>query len=289
MLNFGLENGTKSIMKSAGGKHWWPLGVPAGPTERAKSHNSLSRGNEEAIAQSGANKGTLLPFRIQLVRNDKQLDSAVRIRHAVYQRHLPTLAELLTAPEEADKQENTIVLLATAKVEAAPLGTMRIHTNSGKLVEFERELKLPERYQGRTIAHVARLAVANGPLSGLVKLSLFKALHRYCLALQIDYMMVAGKPPIDRQYERLGFEDVFSEDAYVSITSSGGIPVRVMAFELATAEQRWRDAKHPLYKFMIQEFHPDIEIFQSVSSMWSQPRRVRRPPGPIELPNFLVV
>lgn len=276
-------------MKSVGGKHWWPLGVPAGPTERARSNGSTSRARGDTTVAAGANKGTLLPFRIQLVRNDKQLDSAVRIRHAVYQRHLPTLAELLAAPEDADKQENTIVLLATSKVDGTPLGTMRIHTNSGKLVEFERELDLPERYIGKTIAHVARLAVANGSLSGLVKLSLFKALHRYCLALQIDFMMVAGKPPIDRQYERLGFEDVFSQEAYVSITSSGGIPVRVMAFELATAEQRWRDAQHPLYKFMIQEFHPDIEIFQSVSSMWSQPRRVRIPPSPIELANFLVV
>ncbi len=276
-------------MKIAGGKHWWPLGVPAGPTERVRPFNITSRHHDDTSDSAGARKGNLLPFRIQLVRNDKQLDSAVRIRHAVYQRHLPTLAELLTAPEDADKQENTIVLLGTSKADGIPLGTMRIHTNSGRLVEFERELELPAKYQGRTIAHVARLAVANGPLSGLVKLSLFKALHRYCLALQIEYMMVAGKPPIDRQYERLGFEDVFGQDDYVSITSSGGIPVRVMAFELATAEQRWRDAQHPLYKFMVQEFHPDIEIFQSVSSMWSQPRRVRRSPAPIELPDFLVV
>ena len=276
-------------MKSVSGKHWWPLGVPTGPIDNGSASITSLRHTAGAQSKSVASKGTLLPFRVQLVRNDKQLDSAVRIRHEVYQRHLPTLAELLNSPEEADKQENTIVLLATAKADSVPLGTMRIHTNSGRLVEFERELELPERYLGRTIAHVARLAVASGPLSGLVKLSLFKALHRYCLALQIDYMMVAGKPPIDRQYERLGFEDVFSENEYVSITSSGGIPVRVMAFELATAEQRWRDARHPLYKFMVQEFHPDIEIFQSVSSMWSQPRRVRRPPAPMELQDFLVV
>ena len=182
-----------------------------------------------------------------------------------------------------------MVLLATGKTDGVPLGTMRIHTNTGKLVEFERELELPEKYLGRTIAHVTRLAVSNGSLSGLVKLGLFKALHRYCLALQIDWMMVAGKPPIDRQYVRLGFDDVFGKDVLVSITSSGGIPVRVMAFELATAEQRWREGRHPLYDFMVQEYHPDIEIFQSVSSMWAQPRRARRAPALIDLPNFLVV
>lgn len=58
------------------------------------------------------------------------------------------------------------------------------------------------------------------------------------------------------------------------ITSSGGIPVRLMSFEVISAERRWYQTSHPLYKFMFSDYHPDIEIFSSVSGMWSRPRKV---------------
>jgi hypothetical protein len=46
-----------------------------------------------------------------------------------------------------------------------------------------------------------------------------------------------------------------------------------MAFEVISGERRWHEAKHPLYKFMCDDYHPDIEVFSSVSGMWAKPRR----------------
>ena len=48
-----------------------------------------------------------------------------------------------------------------------------------------------------------------------------------------------------------------------------------MSFEVITAERRWLTSGNPLYKFMFDDFHPDIEIFSSVNGMWSHPRRPR--------------
>jgi len=53
------------------------------------------------------------------------------------------------------------------------------------------------------------------------------------------------------------------------------VPHRILAFEVFTAERRWHQLSHPLYVFMGQRFHPDIEIFSSVSNMWARPRSRR--------------
>jgi hypothetical protein len=72
----------------------------------------------------------------------------------------------------------------------------------------------------------------------------------------------------------MGFVDINNGSDLVSIGSSGGIPVRLMALEVNTVERKGKEAAHPLYKFMFLDFHPDIEIFSSVSGMWSRPRKV---------------
>ncbi len=56
------------------------------------------------------------------------------------------------------------------------------------------------------------------------------------------------------------------------LPSSHGIPGRMMSFEVATAERRWREAGHPLYDFMFVQYTPDIDVFSSLSGAWVQPR-----------------
>jgi len=34
----------------------------------------------------------------------------------------------------------------------------------------------------------------------------------------------------------------------------------VMKFEVATAERRWAEARHPLFNFMVLTRHPDIQL-----------------------------
>jgi hypothetical protein len=215
----------------------------------------------------------LLPFRIRIVRNEEQLGRAVRIRAEAYERHWPNLYLQLQSPEQQDRNPNSLIFLAEHKNDGSAVGTMRVDTNLVTPLPITDAVDLPANIRSRPIAYVTRLGVKQGGQGSLVKLALFKSLHRYCLAKQLFWMLVGIRPPGDRDYVRLGFVDVFEEKQLVPIFSSGGIPVRLMAFEVISAERRWKETHHPLYKFMFDDYHPDIEVFSSVNGMWSQPRK----------------
>jgi hypothetical protein len=213
-----------------------------------------------------------LPFRVRTVRNDRQLSQAVRIRSEAYARHVPTLGDVLAAPEEVDKDVDSIVFLAEGKTDGEPLGTIRIQTNFASPLPIEASIDLPSMFKDRPLAGVSRLGVKAGVRGRLVKLALFKAMHRYCLAKQVEWVLIGARPPLEQDYLNLGFVDVFDDKALRPLKSARGLPHRILAFEVLTAERRWFEANHPLYVFMFRRFHPDIEIFASVSNMWSRPR-----------------
>jgi len=214
-------------------------------------------------------------FKIRIVRNEEQLLRAVHIRAEAYERHWPNLYGQLQSPELQDRDPTSLIFLAEDKHNGHPVGTMRVETNLFTPLPLGPSVVLPTLMQRQTIAYVTRLGVKQGSEGSLVKLALFKSLHRYCIAKQLAWMLVGIRPPGDRDYVRLGFSDVNENSAPVPIGSSGGIPVRLMNFEVMTAERRWSQSKNPLYKFMFSDFHPDIEIFSSVSGMWTSPRKQR--------------
>lgn len=214
-----------------------------------------------------------LPFRVRIVRNEEQLSKAVDIRAQAYGRHWPNLSLHLQRPEDQDRNPNSLIFLAESKESSSPMGTMRVDTNLVTPLQITSDVLLPESISKRTIAYVTRLGVKQGALGSLVKLALFKSLHRYCLAKQLHWLLVGVRPPNDRDYVRLGFSDVMGEGTLTPITSSAGVPVRLMSFEVISAERRWYASRHPLYKFMFSDYHPDIEVFSSVSGMWARPRR----------------
>ena len=254
-------------------KSWWPDMTPPARGERSGPAplSFAAIGHKTRGA-----KGVELPFRVRLVRNEDQLYQAIQVRYEAYARHHPAVvADRVGVEEEDDKKADAIVLLAESKIDSAPMGSMRVHVNVSEPLVFEKEFSLPERYRHKTLAHITRLAVTGGDAGRLVKLALFKTLHRYCHALQIDWMLVAGVPPLHRQYLKLGFTDVFDDGLLRPSITTASLPARLLSFEVPSAERRWSDAGHPLYNFMVRDFHPDIEIFNSVRSMWSQPRARR--------------
>lgn len=220
-------------------------------------------------------RGTSLPFTVRLVRTEAHLLKAVQVRAQAFLRHAPQFGLQLMAPEEADRTRGNVVLLAESKITGEPEGSIRIETNLSFRTELEAVVKLPEFLHGKTIAQVGRLGVKVGPEGTLVKRALFKALYRFCLATQIDYMLVAARTPVDREFIKLGFREVFEEPTLLSFPSQGKKHLRLFVFDVPAGERTWREAKHPLYQFMIEDFHPDIEIFSSVRGMWAMPRAMR--------------
>jgi hypothetical protein len=106
-----------------------------------------------------------------------------------------------------------------------------------------------------------------------VKGALIKAMYRYCLAKQVEWALIGARAPLDAEYIELGFQDVFADQLPRPLRSARGLPHRILAAEVVSAERRAFLANHPLYNFMFRSFHPDIEVFSSVSNMWSQPRK----------------
>jgi len=206
-----------------------------------------------------------LPFTIRRAGDHDALRKAVRIRHAAYARHVPDFARSLALPEACDFDNDVVVLLAESRLDGSPLGTCRIQTNLYRPLQVEESVVLPPWLQGRRLAEVTRLGVDEGRIGRVVKLALIKACFEFCEQHAIEWAVVTGRAPIDRQYEQLLFSDVFEDKAMVPLQHVGAIPHRVMAFEIATGEQRWREAGHPLLGFFRHTRHPDIDLGPAIA------------------------
>lgn len=222
----------------------------------------------------------LMPFTIRIARSGEEIEKAVRIRHAAYARHVPVIAEKLKIAEEYDYDEGSIVLLAESKLDGSPLGTMRIQTNLHRELPVERAVNLPIWLKGKSLAEATRLGVSQGRIGRVVKTMLFKAYFLYCLDARIDWMVVGGRHPLDRQYEALLFRDVFPEGGFVPLPYAGNIPHRIMAFEPSSAEIRWAAARHPLFDFIFRTRHPDLHVNGSDIVFDAVLRRSGRPAHP---------
>jgi hypothetical protein len=223
-------------------------------------------------------KSERMPFTIRIVRDEDGFNKAVKIRRSAYGRHLPDFAEQMKV-ESTDREDGSVVLLAESKLDGAPLGTMRIQTNAYKPLAVEQSVTLPPHLATSRLAEATRLGVAGGMVGRVVKVALCKALWMFCEQHGIDYMVITARAPLDREYEAMLFKDVFGENEYLPMSHVGGLPHRVLAKDVAAARQRWEEARHPLFNYMVHTHHPDIDL-QSVdlSFDWEP---VRCPEAPL--------
>ncbi|WP_132257928.1 hypothetical protein [Paucimonas lemoignei] len=205
-------------------------------------------------------KKEYLPFTIRLVQSDEQLSKALQIRYSAYARHVPTFAETLKMAEPLDNTDGVAILLAESKLDGSPLGTMRIQTNWFNPLTLEQSIELPEWLKNRSLAEATRLGVTEQSIGRNVKTALFKAYFQFCVQNGIEWMVIAGRSPIDRQYDRLLFSDVYPGMGYIPLQHANNMPHRVLSFEVGTAEERWNQAKHPLTNFVFHTDHPDIDV-----------------------------
>lgn len=232
---------------------------PSTTAQRLMSHVGGIQQERERERQSSMTEQRL-PFTIKRVRSEEDLWKAVSVRHAAYARHVPEFARTLIVPEESDYDSDAVILLAESKLDGSPLGSMRIQTNANAPLHLEASVELPLWLQTHRLAEVTRLGIGEGRIGHVVKLALIKASFDYCEQNKIEWAVVTGRAPIDRQYEQLLFADVFADKKPVPLLHVGNIPHRVMAFEIATGEARWEAAQHPLLSFFRHTRHPDIDV-----------------------------
>jgi hypothetical protein len=226
-------------------------GVSAGRPVQFPSQHAHARRSEIAAER--------LPFTVRVVRHELQLRKAIAIRQRAYARHLPALGALLREPEMQDRDPGCVVLLAESRLDGEPLGTLRIQTNRHRPLALESSVELPEWLSGASLAEATRLGIAEGRIGRMVKTMLFKALYQYCLAAGIEWMVIGARSPLDRMYQALLFQEVFPGQGAIPLKHAGNLPHRILAFEVETAEARWRAARHPLLDLFVHTSHPDIE------------------------------
>ena len=202
----------------------------------------------------------MLPFTLKVVSTEAEMAKALSIRQSAYARHLPDVAKTLGKPEALDFQRDTNILLVKARLDEAPLGTMRIHRNDNQPLPLEQSFKLPSQLSSAKLAEATRFGLVGGDGALAVKSALFKAFFLYSLLHDVDYMVITARHPLDRMYERLMFKDVEPAAGYVPMKHVGNLPHRVLYFSVKRAEKLWFDAGHPLFDYVFRTVHPDIEI-----------------------------
>lgn len=215
-----------------------------------------------AFPEQATEREERLPFTVSVVETDQALSDAFRVAQSAYQRHVPDLAHVGEAPPLQEVEPGYVVLIAKSKFDGSPIGTMKIQVNQWGRLKLEQSLKLPGWLDGCSQAGANRLGVASGPAGRMVKAALFKAFYLYCVEENIDWMVIAARRPLDKQYSALLFQDVFGPNEFIPLAHAANIPHRIMAFDVASAEERWHAARHPLHDFIFATRHPDIALAQ---------------------------
>jgi hypothetical protein len=221
-----------------------------------------------------------LDFTLRLATSEEDLQEACSVRARAYGHHLPEMGHRMEEPDALDHAEGTAVFLCRDKASGRGTGTLRIQASAFGPLLLERSLILPAALAAMPRAEITRLAVLGGA-DPLTKLCLMKASYLYCLASQQRWMVIGARnEALIRNYRRLGFRDVLDPEDRVPLAHAGGLPHRILAFDVAAAERTWQEARHPLYGFMVETFHRDIQLFQQgragrLPSAAPLPRRAR--------------
>jgi hypothetical protein len=209
---------------------------------------------------------------VRLVRTSGQLVEIGRVRSRAYSKHVHNVHADDSGLDSQDQDSKTISIYCEDKTSKKTLGALRISIADDEFLPIQKAFLLPTEMLGTRIAEITRLAMPASPNSKFIKALLFKALFQYCVAMQVKWMIVGARSPLDLEYLSLNFTDLTKSAGYVPIQHAWGLPHKVLAFEVMTAERRWHSLEHPLYDFVFKETHKEIEVFNSVTPMWERPR-----------------
>ncbi|MDP2821885.1 MAG: hypothetical protein Q8O52_04285 [Sulfuritalea sp.] len=201
-----------------------------------------------------------LPFVVRCVRNEAELAKAVSIRRSAYGRHVPELAARFAVPEPSDLDGSSRVLVALAKIDGMPVGSMRFRTNQYQPLDLEQSVSLPDSLKSRVLTEATRLAVSQAAVGRVVKAMLMKAMFLHCEASGVECIVAAARNPMDRFYQWLFFEDVFPGGDFIPMAHAGMIPHKVMMCDVVATKRHWLDVDHPWYSLFFEMHHPDIEL-----------------------------
>ncbi len=178
------------------------------------------------------------------------------------------------APDAWDRLPNATLLLAESPCDGEVLGSLRILAGDRGPLMVDGLLELPASLKRQSVAEGSRLVVRDGCNARHVRLMLWKAFHRYCLAAQVQTILVAVRDAAALEYEGLGFRDVHADARRFAPRGRDLATHRLMRLEVAEAYDAMQRSGHPLLEFFFVDRHPEIDLLGPVPSSPSRPARV---------------
>ena len=201
-----------------------------------------------------------LSFTVRIARDGAELREACALRAQAYGHHLPGLAQSLAEPDAIDRWCGTRVLVCRDKASGALVGTARLQCHAGQPLPIEASLALPAALACQPRAEITRLAIRAGA-DPLLRPMLVKACYLAAVASQIRLLVIGARSPgLVRIYRGLGFTDLLGAGQQVPLAHVGGLPHSVLTFDVVAAERCWREGRHALYGFMVETWHPDLQL-----------------------------
>jgi hypothetical protein len=201
-----------------------------------------------------------LPFSVEVVTSPGLINCIAAQRSVEYRSHYGEFALSLKTPEPDDTHPDALLVAAISTEDSSILGSFRLERDS----LAEEKIAIIEKHGQFTIsgksALVSRLFVSKTIGQVKVRNTLFKFLHRYCFSMQIQNILVAAKPPLDKIYQRLGFKPALESDQLIPNEWSGNHKTRIMYLDTVEVVVDWHRNRHDLYDFMATSFHPNIKI-----------------------------
>lgn len=228
-----------------------------------------------------AETGHHLPVTIRVATTDADLRKVLAVRDDARRSGAAGTTVAPASPEAWDQRPNATLLLAESRIDGEALGSLRILARGRGRLMVEDRIELPASLRKVSLAEASALAVRHGRNATLVRLMLWKAFHRYCLAAQIDTMLIAVRDAVERQYEWLGFHDPQPGAVRFSLDGRGAATHRLLTLGVFEAHERSLQSGHPLHDFFFVERHPEIDLLAAVGGR----RDVRRTVGAVKLPD----
>lgn len=200
-----------------------------------------------------------LPFRIRPALDADTLRRAAALRQEAYGRHLPEFSAALGEPEREDTLPGVALFVAESRLDDSILGSVRIHTNLFAPLPLEKSVALPASLARARLAEGTRLCVARDRPGNMVKALLCKAYYQFCAQEGIEHFMLVGRAPLDRQYEGMGFSDLYPEQGFIPMEHIAGIPHRVLSQEVSSCMDRLQASSHPFHT-IFQTDYADFDL-----------------------------
>jgi hypothetical protein len=218
-----------------------------------------------------------LPFKLGLVRTGAQFSAVCRVRALAYNRHLPGFGTMLTKPDQLDFAPGVLVIYVQDKETNEVVGTARLQTNFFRPLLITDDYLLPTWLSSTACAEITRFAILPGYKMATAALNrlIVKACYQFCVASQVNWIVIGARKSLARGYLSFGYKDIDTSPTFIRLEYANNLEHRILYFDVNAAERNWFNSDHPDYEFMYKTFHPDIELFSSLSGAWQRPRSVR--------------